>query len=231
MLIRHGDDPPDDRVHAFLLARGLRPELRKPFAGDSLELPDERLAGAVIYGGRFPAFETDLYPFLRAEDRFIGRCIDLGIPLLGICQGAQQIAFHLGATVGPPESGASEFGYYEIAPTAQAGDFLAAPLTVCQSHFHTFSVPDGATRLASSAAFENQAFRYGQKTFGLQFHPEVTVEGFRRWQAAPGARYGMPGAQTREEQDVLMHRHDAAQAAWFHGFLTGFFAEEPETPA
>jgi len=42
-------------------------------------------------------------------------------------------------------------------------------------------------------------------------------------QNRPTANYDKPGAQTREEQDRLMVLHDAAQAAWFNGFLRKLF--------
>ena len=147
------------------------------------------------------------------------------LPLLGICQGAQSIAYVLGAEVGPPASGLHEFGYYELTPTAAgiAENFMPAPLVATQAHFHTFALPEGATLLASSELYPNQAYRHGTNTYGLQFHAEVTIEGFRRWQAADWAAYGKPGAQTREEQDALMLAHDAAQGAWFYEFLESLF--------
>ena len=129
----------------------------------------------------------------------------------------------LGAEVGPLESGVHEFGYYEIRPTDEGEDFLPRPMRFTQAHFHTFAIPDGAVHLAGSDSFPNQAFRYGERVYGLQFHPEVTIEGFRRWQNDTWAAFGEPGAQTREEQDRLMLEHDAAQAEWFYGFLESLF--------
>ena len=73
--------------------------------------------------------------------------------------------------------------------------------------------------------FPNQAFRYGSKVYALQFHSEVTIEGFRRWQNAPWAMYARLGAQPREEQDRLMYRHDADQAEWYYGFLGTLFGK------
>ena len=143
--------------------------------------------------------------------------------MLGICQGAQMIAWHLGAHVGPPESNVHEFGYYELTPTAEAGDFLPSPIHVVQSHWHGFDLPAGATRLAASALFPNQAFRIGDKVFGFQFHAEVTPEGFRAMQERGSARYGLPGVQPRAEQDRLMALHDRAQGDWFNGFLSRLF--------
>jgi GMP synthase (glutamine-hydrolysing) len=229
ILVRHGDDPPDDRVVSFLVVNGFEPVVRRPFAGDLLGEPDGEVTGSVIYGGRYAVYETGRFPFLKEEYRWIEACLRAGTPLLGICQGAQQIAFHLGAEVAPAPGNLCEFGYYPIHPAPQAADFLDAPLHVAQSHFHTFGLPEGAQRLASSDAFANQAFRYGTNVYGLQFHAEVTIAGFRRWQNSPVAMYGRPGAQSRNEQDRLMHSHDARQAEWFHAFLGKLFAGASES--
>ena len=223
VILRHGDDPPDDRTYTFLVVNGFEPVVTKPFAGELLGEPDESIAGTIIHGGGYNAFDVERHPFLHDEYRWIDACLKAGVPMLGICLGAQQIAWHLGARVGPKESGAAEFGYYEVRPEPGAGDFMRGPTVVTQSHYHSFDIPSGAERLASSDLFSNQAFRYGERAYGLQFHPEVTIEGFRRWQSAPWAMYGKPGAQARPEQERLMHLHDAAQAEWFYGFLGRLF--------
>ena len=223
VLIRHGDDPPDDRVVTFAHRHGFEPVIRRPFKGDDLPDLGPDVAGTVVYGGPYNVFDEDRHPFLFAEAAWIGACMDRNIPLLGLCQGAQQIARVLGARVGPPENGVHEFGYYPVSPTPEGRDFLPQTLHMTQSHFHTFAIPQGAVHLAHSPQYPNQAFRVGQTTYGLQFHPEVTMDGFRRWQSSDWAPYGKPGAQTRAEQDALMEEHDARQADWFHGFLTGLF--------
>lgn len=223
VLVRHGDDPPDDRVVSFAVMAGFEPVLLRPFKGEALPEPGPDMAGSVIYGGPYNVFDEDKHPFLMAEAAWIRACMAHDIPLLGICQGAQQIARVLGAHVGPPASGVHEFGYYPISPTPEGRDFLPQTLHMTQAHFHTFDIPHGAVRLAGSAHYPNQAFRHGERTFGVQFHPECTIEGFRRWQSTPWAAYGKPGAQTKAEQDRLMAEHDAAQAAWFYGFLARLF--------
>ena len=223
VLIRHGDDPPDDRVATFAALRGWQLDFRRPFKGDDVGVLDPSVAGVVVFGGPFVVDRTDDHPFLLDEHRLIEACLETETPLLGICQGAQSLAHVLGASVGPPESGQSEFGYYEIHPTDQGREFLREPLFVTQSHFHEFAIPDGGVRLAYSDTFENQAFRYGTCAYGLQFHPEVTIEGFRRWQDATWARYHLPGAQTREQQTERMYKYDAAQARWFMNFLDQLF--------
>ncbi len=222
-LVRHGDDPPDDRIVLWLAANGFAPRIVRPFAGEDLPASMDGIAGTVIFRRKYAAYETDEYPFLLREYDWIDRSMAAGLPLLGICQGAQMIAWRLGAEVGPPSGGEHEFGYYEIKPTEAGRDLFPDTLFVAQSHYHTFGIPAGAERLAGSSLFPNQAFRLGERIYGFQFHPEVTMAGFRRWQDAPWAAYGKPGAQTRAEQDVLMAEHDRHQEDWLHGFLERLF--------
>lgn len=223
ILVRHGDDPPDDRVVVFAVQQGFEPVIVKPFKGDRLGPPGPDVAGSVIYGGPYNVFEEDVHPFLHDEADWIRACMAQGIPLLGICQGGQQIARVLGAKVGPYDEPIHEFGYYPISPTPEGQEFLPETLYMTQAHFHTFAIPEGAVHLASSPAYPNQAFRMGERTYAFQFHPEVTIEGFRRWQRNKWAAFGKPGAQTKDEQDALMAAHDARQAAWFYDFLSGLF--------
>jgi GMP synthase (glutamine-hydrolysing) len=230
VLIQHDRGPRDDRVCTWATDAGLAPEYFYPFDGDRLPSLDEDVAGCVIFGGRFEVYETVKYPFLKDEARFIEACLAKQVPLLGICQGAQQIAHTLGAHVGPPEHGHYEFGYYELKPTVAGGNMFPKALHVTQAHFHTFGIADGAELLASTDLYPHQAFRYGERTVGFQFHPEVTIEGFRRLQARLAGHYAKPGAQQRDEQDRLMQAHDGSQAAWFNGFLDSFFQRPGRSP-
>jgi GMP synthase (glutamine-hydrolysing) len=223
VLIKHGDEPDDDRVVAFFRDRGMAPDIVRPFRGEALGEVDDSVLASTVYGGPFNVFDEDKHPFLHEEARWIRQCMAKRVPLLGICQGAQQIARVLGAKVGPKEGEPTEFGYYEITPTEQGRDVFSESLHVAQSHFHEFQIPPGAEHLAGSALFGNQAFRHGEKVYGFQFHAEVTPKGFRRWQDAAWARYGKPGTQSREEQDRLMAAHDQAQHDWFMGFLDRLF--------
>ena len=223
ILVRHGDDPPDDRVVTYAVGAGYEPVLVHPFRGERLPETTAGVVGSVVYGGPYNVFEEHLHPFLHDEASWIRACMEDGVPLLGLCQGGQQIARVLGAEVGPYESPVHEFGYYPISPTPEGRDFLPETIPMTQAHFHTFAIPEGAVHLASSPAYPNQAFRMSERTYAFQFHPECTIEGFRRWQSTPWAAYGKPGAQTREEQDALMPEADRRQAAWFYGFLERLF--------
>lgn len=226
ILIKHGDGPTDDRVSSWACVNSLDVKICKPFKGELIEDIDESVIGTVLYGGQYNVFDTKEFLFLEDEYRWIRDCLTADVPMLGICQGAQQIAYHLGAKVGPLDSKASEFGYYQVEPTPEALScgFLQEPLFVTQAHSHTFGIPAGAIRLAGSKLFPNQAFKYGEKVYGLQFHPEVTIEGFRRWQKEDWSRY--IGQQTSEDQTRLMYKSDATQAKWFYKFLDNLFKEK-----
>lgn len=225
VLIRHGDDPDDDRVVTYFRSKGVEPEIVRPFKGEALGDADATVGGSVVYGGPFNVFDEDLHPFLHDEARWIRQCMAANVPLLGICQGAQQIARVLGAEVGPREGEPNEFGYYDVTPTESGRAYFPDSLVVAQSHYHAFQIPKGAEHLAGSTLFPNQAFMHGERTFGFQFHAEVTPRCFRRWQDAPWARFGKPGAQTRDEQDRLMAAHDRTQHQWFMGFMDRLFGE------
>ena len=223
VLVQHGEERADNRVDAHFRSHGYDVDIRRPCNGDALPRADEPIAACVVFGGLYNAFDVDLHPFLRDEYALIGRCLQENIPLLGICLGAQMIAWHLGAEVGPPKDEVHEFGYYELFPTPEAEGLIPTALHVVQSHWHGFGMPEGAVRLASSALYPNQAFRLGQKAYGFQFHAEVTGEGFGDMQARSARRYGLPGVQTVDEQNRLRALHDESQAAWFEGFLAKLF--------
>lgn len=223
VLVRHGTGPEDDRVVTTLRALGYELDTRRPFQGQTLGPVTDDVAGTVIYGGMYNADAEAEHPFLTEEYRWIGAMLDAGLPVLGICQGAQMIAFHQGAAVGPVPENYYEFGYYEVSPTPEGQSFLPEPHHFSQAHYHTFDLPRGACHLARSALFEHQAFRLGDRVYGLQFHPEQTRAGFTRWQSESVRWHNSPGAQSKAEQDRLGELHDAAQDRWFTGFLTGLF--------
>lgn len=226
LCIRHGDGPMDDGITTWCGAHQVRCDARRAWRGEDLGHITDDLAGVVVYGGNYNAYDTDLHPFLNEEYRIIDAALQAGVPLMGLCQGAQMIAHHMGAFAGAPDHGNHEFGYYEVTPTAAGRGLFPAPQHFAQAHFHTFGIPDGATHLASSTLFPNQAFGVGDGVLAFQFHPEQTIAGFQRWMARgqDWGRYTEPGVQSPAEQTRLMLEHDAAQGAWFRGVLDQFFA-------
>ncbi|MCH2171395.1 gamma-glutamyl-gamma-aminobutyrate hydrolase family protein [Myxococcota bacterium] len=150
--------------------------------------------GLVILGGPMGVAESDLFPHLEVEMELIREAIDREIPTLGICLGAQLIARALGASV--TRSPVPEIGWHDVSITdAGAGDPLFAHFRatekVFQWHQDAFEVPAGAIRLVSSAGCPHQAFRYGERVYGFQFHMEVDERLIERWLAVPLYRQQM----------------------------------------
>jgi GMP synthase (glutamine-hydrolysing) len=140
------------------------------------------VAGLVVMGG--PMSVHDDLPWLADERALLRAAVEAGRPVLGICLGAQQLAAALGASV--MEGPAPELGVGEVHLTAAAGRdpvFGPAPTPLPCMHWHeeTFALPEGALRLAGNAAYENQAFRFGESAYGLQFHVEVTASLVAHW--------------------------------------------------
>ena len=152
--------------------------------GDEVPNPDDvdAFAGLVVMGG--PMSVHDDLPWLEAERVLLRAAVDAGLPVLGVCLGAQQLAAALGAEV---VAGAEpECGVGEVHLTAAALEdpvFAAAPSPLPCVHWHgdTFTLPAGAVRLAGNQAYENQAFRVGARAYGLQFHVEVTGSLVAHW--------------------------------------------------
>ena len=144
----------------------------------------ERLRALVILGGPMSAHEESGYPFLRWEKTIIRAAIGEGVPILGICLGAQLIAAALGTAIF--HGRVREIGWtpISITPHGQVDSllgYLPETATVFQWHGDGFDLPRGAIRLASSVHYENQAFRVGKQIYGLQFHLEVTPRMIERW--------------------------------------------------
>jgi GMP synthase-like glutamine amidotransferase len=134
----------------------------------------------VAMGGPMSVNDESQLPWLVAEKRFVREAVERGVPVLGICLGAQLIASALGARVYPNRL--KEIGWLpiEAPPVGREGLFqLPATLEVFHWHGETFDLPAGSSRLASSAGCKNQAFQLGERVVGLQFHLETTPESAR----------------------------------------------------
>jgi GMP synthase (glutamine-hydrolysing) len=141
-------------------------------------------AGIVPLGGSMQSWDEARLPYLGRERELLREAVDEGVPVLGICLGGQLLARALGAEARPAER--LEAGWLQVEATPEAAHdrllaHLREPVGVYQWHLDVFDLPDGSVRLASSALSENQAFRYGDRAWGLQFHPEVDAPLFARW--------------------------------------------------
>jgi GMP synthase-like glutamine amidotransferase len=171
---------------------------------ESEELPDPAsIQLLIILGGPMSVNNEREYPWLVREKAFIRKCIEAGIPTLGICLGAQLIASVLGAQV--YRSAMQEIGWFPVmgTPTALVTSF-EFPKTTPVFHWHgeTFDLPEGAIHLAKSAVCRNQAFQFGDTVIAIQFHPEMTPRAARALVEACGDEL-VPSQYVNSESQML----------------------------
>ena len=192
--------------------------------------PDvRRYHGLVVLGGPMSANEFDRYPHLTAEIDAIRQAVDAGIPVLGICLGAQLIATALGGRI--RQNPVKEIGWFKVTPTAAGGeDALFSNFNgdemIFQWHGDTFDLPEGACELARSATGAPQAFRYGTNVYALQFHLEVDAAMIERWLDVPENRKAIAATggaidpdRIRREIPQYIERLEFLSERCFAGFI------------
>ena len=154
-----------------------------PGAGEPLPAPPAEFDAIAVFGGGMNVRDTDRLPWMRAEVELLRDALQLGVPVLGVCLGAQLLATAAGAEI--RRSPSPEIGWFDVARCFEgerdpifAG--LPARFLAYEWHSYAFALPAGSVELARSAACP-QAFRLGEHAWGVQFHPEVVPEIVREW--------------------------------------------------
>ena len=148
-----------------------------------LPRPLDAYGAVLVFGGAMHADQDDHHPWLREEDMFLQRLLDLHMPVLGICLGAQLLAKAAHAPVYPVDE--AEVGWFEVELTAAGTEDpvlgrLPQTFDAFQWHYYAHDVPAGAVELARNRVC-TQAFRLGDSAWGVQFHPEVTLHQVQSW--------------------------------------------------
>jgi GMP synthase-like glutamine amidotransferase len=156
-------------------ARGIPTFVRRMDRDEPLPAAEE-IGGLVVMGGPMSVHDVASHPHLARERALLRDAVARGLPVLGVCLGAQLLALSLGARVekGPAEE--SGIGDVTLTEEGRRDPVLGGRDRIPVVHWHgeTFRLPDGAVLLAQSPLYRNQAFRVGDRVYGLQFHLEVT---------------------------------------------------------
>ena len=229
LVFQHVAAEPLGTLDPMLRARGHRIRYIN-FSRDPDARPDiSKYHALIVLGGPMMPDRSDLHPHLAVEMRCIEQALQLGIPVLGICLGAQLLAHTLGANVRPGDEW--EIGWYDLHPASAAVadalfQHLDAPQPVFQWHGYTFDLPSGAVRLASSDAVENQAFRYNHNAYGFQFHLELDQRLIDRWLGLPeyvaellASGVASSAAEIHEQTSRLIHDSALLSDKVFSAFL------------
>ena len=145
--------------------------------------PDGDHDAFIVLGGAVNVEEQDEHPWISREVQTIAGWIEGGYPVLGLCLGSQLVAAASGGSV--RRASEPEIGWFGVDVNEQgAADPLLGPLAPSFEAFqwHSFEClpPPGAVELATSAVC-TQAFRIGERAWGLQFHPEVSRADALHW--------------------------------------------------
>lgn len=221
LTIIHKETTVPGMVGKTLNDLGYELDIRAPIFGEALPDDLHNYAGALVFGGYMSANDDE--PYLHKEADWIQQALDANLPYLGICLGAQLLAKVLGAQVKPHADALEEIGYYPIQATVAGKHLFPNELRAYQWHKEGFTLPAGAVLLATGEDFPNQAFRWGDRAYGLQFHPEMTADMVEFWSSQTDL-LGAPNTQSRPEQIQGHEKYSGAVAQWLETFLKNWLA-------
>ncbi|MCP4315044.1 MAG: glutamine amidotransferase [Hyphomicrobiales bacterium] len=223
LVILHQEGSSAGRVGQMLLKAGFELDIRRHALGDPLPETLADHVGAVIFGGPMSANDDDDY--MRREIDWHSVPLAENKPYLGICLGAQMLVRHLGGSVTAHDDGLTEIGWYPLRATPKGGALMEWPDMVYQFHREGFSLPDGAGLLATADDYTNQAFRYGENAWGIQFHAELTQVMMQRWVVRGAHRFVLPGAQQGHHHLNGRLLYDERLRQWLAHFLEIVFGK------
>jgi len=212
LLVQHAESEGPGLLAQALDERRLPIRLVRADRGESVPRAAAGAAAVIILGGPMGVHEEDRFPHLRDEILLASDALRLGVPILGVCLGAQVLAAAAGARVyrGP----AQEIGWFPTTLTAAGRadpilGLLPGEAMVFHWHGDTFDPPPGATLLASSRLYEQQAFRLSPRAWGVQFHPEITEAMVDDWAGRAredeAASFGGAEGAARMRDDARRH--------------------------
>lgn len=183
------------RFGEWLAAAGVAVDVATAFDGSALPSRLEH-DGLIVLGGGYLPDDDDRAPWLPAARALVEQALARSVPFFGICLGGQMLASVGGGKV-QGDAGAPEHGSTSITVRAEAADDavfggLPAAVPAIENHVDAITaLPPGAVWLAETGRCPYQAFRLGDRAWGVQFHPEARPERIRQWDAEHARRRGL----------------------------------------
>lgn len=188
----------------------------------------DEVDGVVLFGSTYNVEHADDQPFIKDVRELTLEAIDRGLPFLGVCFGAQVLAWALDADV--DKAATREVGFERVhTKPAVATDPLLSHYhdgnMVFQWHEDTFEPPADAELLATGDQVRHQAFRVGDRTWGVQWHLEIDRAELDHWLDTFGAEadlkteWGKTAEQVRSEADMFLDAHEVRGRELFTRFV------------
>ncbi|HVP94883.1 MAG TPA: type 1 glutamine amidotransferase [Methanoregulaceae archaeon] len=179
-IFQHGIGEPAGHILDIIEKIGLEYEIIRLYTGDRVP---ERITSShyIFLGGLMSANDEEHYPWLAEEKYLIRDSILSGVPVLGICLGAQLIASSCSKEVRgcTEEKGWTVIRNHDRSDTKRFGE----EVIVFEWHSEGFELPEGSSLIYKGDVVPNQMFTIGS-SIGVQFHPEINESVIREWTAA-----------------------------------------------
>ena len=223
LVIQHNLDDSLNELGGALVAAGMHIDTWCTFLTETPPQPLESFDGVLSLGGTDSVADEARLPWIAQERRLTEAALASGMPILGVCFGAQMLARAAGAEIMPAPR--PEIGWHEVQmdPAAASDPVLAAlgqRPQVFQFHYDTFTTPDAALVMGAANGM-TQAFRIGDSAWGVQFHVEANPALIHAWiatfdedMAHAGVDFDQVRAQTAEHWRGARDRSDGLAAAF-----------------
>jgi GMP synthase-like glutamine amidotransferase len=206
LIVQHLEPESSYAIGEALASSGIEVDRRRTDTAEGLPETLDGYDGLVVLGGPMSADSDDGFPTRRQELALLADAVELGLPTLGVCLGAQLLAAASGGRILRGAAG-PEIGWAPVRFEAPAVDdlllsSLPGEMSVLHWHGDTFDLPPGGVLLASNDRYAHQAFRIGPRAWGFQFHLEVDQEAVAAFVGAFGADLATVGTNPDDLVDA-----------------------------
>ena len=214
LAIQNDETDPPHLAARWLQEQGHEIQILRAFDGEAVPTTVPKGIDALMpMGGHMGALDDHIAAWLPNERAMLADAAARDIPIFAICLGAQLVAAALGGEVSRAQT--PEIGVYEITSTGITDPVFeltgAAPVTQWHEDIVT-RLPDGAVTLASSPLCSNQIYRFGSKSYAVQFHPEVDAAMVRSWEDHADNAFQTSGKSGIESE--FLAAEDRLYATW-----------------
>jgi len=222
LIVQHSEDDPPGSLLEWLDSKAIPYSIHH--ANLNTDYPDCRSwTWLIILGGAPNVDQEKRYPWLVAEKKFIRQALDSHQKILGLCLGAQLIADQLGASVHRHDQW--EVGWHKVSIDSTHPLFKDSPaeIEVFQYHAYRFHLPSGAQRISANSICDDQAYVYGDRVVGFQFHPEATTVWMKECLSSLSDDRDIAGPAVQSPLQIAEQMGKQVQLqSWFFNFLNRF---------